>query len=113
MLYLILSLSWFKYCLEAFSDQVGKPVTIPVKKYDNLCATIGQQLARQSNHDVPRTTCPKGFSSGAYPAMAGKEFTSCQFLVKFAFPTTQFSCIFPKRKQEEDPQLKYSGIPTT
>ena len=65
MLHLI-SLGWFKYCLEAFSDQAGKPGTVPVKKYDSLCATIGQRLARQSDRDVPRTNFRKGFSSGAY-----------------------------------------------
>ncbi|KAI2513242.1 hypothetical protein MHU86_1280 [Fragilaria crotonensis] len=104
MLHLI-SLGWFKYCLEAFSDQAGKPGTIPVKKYDSLCATIGQRLARQSDRDVPRTNFPKGFSSAGANLM-GLEFSGCLLVKLFALHTTQFSRIFLKRKEVEDPQLK-------
>ena len=72
MLHLI-SFGWFKHCLEALSDQAGKPRTIPVKKCDSLCATIGQQLTRQSNRDVPCTSFRKGLSSGAN--LMGHKFT--------------------------------------
>jgi hypothetical protein len=37
----LISLGWFEYCLEAFTDQAGLPDTVPVKKYDSLFATIG------------------------------------------------------------------------
>ena len=103
MLHLI-SLGWFKYCLEAFSDQAGKPGTVPVKKYDSLCATIGQRLARQSDRDVPRTNFQKGFSSGAN--LMGHEFTGCLLVKLFALHTNQFSRIFPTRKVAEHPRLK-------
>ncbi len=39
MLHLI-SLGWFKYCLEAFAAQAGKG-SVALKKYDRLCATLG------------------------------------------------------------------------
>jgi hypothetical protein len=103
MLHLI-SLGWFKYCLEAFSDQAGKPGTVPVKKYDSLCATIGQRLARQSDRDVPRTNFRKGFSSGAN--LMGHEFTGCLLVKLFALHTTRFRRIFPERKEAENPRLK-------
>ena len=103
MLHLI-SLGWFKYCLEAFSDQAGAPGTVPVKKYDSLCATIGTRLARQSDRDVPRTNFQKGFSSGAN--LMGHEFTGCLLVKLFALHTNQINRIFPKRKVAENPRLK-------
>ena len=101
------SLGWFKYCLAAFAGQAGKPGTIPVNKYDSLCATIGLRLSRQSDRDVPRTNFPKGFSSGTN--LMGHEFTGCLLVKQFALHTTAFRRIFPKWKsspEEEDPQLK-------
>jgi hypothetical protein len=62
MLYLI-AFGWFKYCLEAVSNQAGAPGTVPVKKFDSLCVTIGTQLARKSDFDVSHTNFEKGFSS--------------------------------------------------
>ena len=103
MLHLI-SLGWFKYCLEAFSDQAGQPGTVAVGKYDSISATIGQRLARQSDRDVPRTNFQKGFSSGAN--LMGHELTGCLLVKLFALHTTQFSHIFPKRKKAENPRLK-------
>lgn len=102
MLHLI-SLGWFKYCLAAFAGQAGKPGTIPVKKYDSLCATIGLRLSRQSDRNVPRTNFPKGFSSGTN--LMGHEFTGCLLVKLFALHTTSFTHIFPKRKGD-DPNLK-------
>jgi hypothetical protein len=40
MLHLI-SLGWCKYCLEAFSAQVGGSGSVGLKQYDWLCAIIG------------------------------------------------------------------------
>jgi hypothetical protein len=84
MLHLISLGCWFKYCLEAFAGQAGQPGTGAVKKYDSLCATIGLQLSRQSDRNVPRTNFPKGFSSGSN--LMGHEFTGCLL------------ASFPKRK---------------
>jgi hypothetical protein len=103
MLHLI-SLGWFKYCLAAFSDQAGKPGSVPVKKYDSLCAKIGHRLARQSDRNVPRTNFQKGFSTGAN--LMGHEFTGCLLVKLFALHTTQFNRIFPSKKEAEDPKLK-------
>jgi hypothetical protein len=101
----LISLGWFKwYCLEVFFDQSGKPGTIPVKKYGSLCATIGQQLARHCNCNVPCTNFQKGFSSGAN--LMGHTFTGCLLDKLFAIHTTQFSRIFPKRKEQRHPQLQ-------
>jgi hypothetical protein len=51
MLHLI-SLGWFKYCLDAFSAQAGGPQSVGLKQYDRLCAIICQRFARQSDHDL-------------------------------------------------------------
>jgi hypothetical protein len=53
MLHLV-SLGWFKYCLEAFASQAGGKNLVAVKRYDSLCATrIGTQLSRHSDRDLP------------------------------------------------------------
>jgi hypothetical protein len=49
----IVSLGWFKYCLEAFSVQVGGPTSLALKKYDSLCASLGKRLSRHSDRDLP------------------------------------------------------------
>ena len=41
MLHLI-SLGWFKYCLEAFAAQAGKG-SVALKKYDRLSAALGSR----------------------------------------------------------------------
>ena len=90
MLHLI-SLGWFKYCLEAFSAQAGKD-SVALKKYDSLCATLGSRLSRQSDRDIPRTNFPKGFSSGSN--LMGHEVAGCLLVKLFALHTTYFRVIF-------------------
>jgi hypothetical protein len=59
MLHLIW-LGWFTYLLEAFASQAGSS-SIAWKQYDQLCATLGIGLSRQSDRNLPRTNFPKGF----------------------------------------------------
>ncbi len=96
MLHLI-SLGWFKYCLEAFSAQAGGTGSVGLKQYDRLCAIIGQCLTRQSDRDLPRTNFSKGFSSGAN--LMGHEIAGCLLVKLFALHTTAFQAIFPARKK--------------
>ncbi|KAI2511234.1 hypothetical protein MHU86_3200 [Fragilaria crotonensis] len=60
MLHLI-SLGWFKYCLEAFAAQAGGRDSLSLKYYDRLCASIGGRLSRHSDRDLPRMNFPKDF----------------------------------------------------
>ena len=97
MLHLI-SLGWFKYCLEAFAAQAGAK-SVALKQYDSLCAKIGRLLSRHSNRDLPRMNFPKGFSSGAN--LMGHEIAGCLLLVKlFALQTLRFRHIFRKNKMK-------------
>ena len=50
----LISLSWFKYCLQVFSAQAG-PKSQALKDYDVLRAKWGYTLSRQSDCDVPQT----------------------------------------------------------
>ena len=91
MLHLV-SLGWFKYCLEAFSSQAGLK-SVALKQYDRLCATLGSRLSRQSDRDmIPRTNFPKGFSSGSN--LMGHEIAGCLLVKLFALHTTCFRGIF-------------------
>lgn len=90
MLHLI-SLGWFKYCLQAFSVQAG-PKSQALKDYDVLCAKLGSTLSRQSDRDVPRTNFPRGFSSGSN--LMGHEMAGCLLVKLFALHTTCFRSIF-------------------
>jgi hypothetical protein len=90
MLHLI-SLGWFKYCLQAFSVQAG-PKSQALKDYDALCAKLGCTLSRQSDRDVPRTNFPRGFSSGSN--LMGHEMAGCLLVKLFALHTTCFRSIF-------------------
>jgi hypothetical protein len=98
MLHLI-SLGWFKYCLEAFSSQAG-PTSVALKQYDKLCATLGRRLSRQSDRDLPRTNFPKGFSSGTN--LMGHEIAGCLLVKLFALHTTSFRNIFKVDKKRKD-----------
>ena len=98
MLHLI-SLGWFKYCLEGFAAQAGGPNSVGLKQYDRLCALIGKRLSRQSDRDLPRMNFPKGFSSGAN--LMGHEITGCLLVKLFAFHTTMFRQIFASKKHLE------------
>ncbi len=91
MLHLI-SLGWFKYCLDAFSSQAGGPQSVALKQYDRLCSVIGKHLSRQSDRDIPRTNFPKGFSSGSN--LMGHEMAGCLLVKLFALHTTYFRLIF-------------------
>jgi hypothetical protein len=90
MLHLI-SLGWFKYCLQAFSAQAG-PKSQALKDYDALCAKLGCTLSRQSDRDVPRTNFSRGFSSGSN--LMGHEMAGCLLVKLFALHTTCFRSIF-------------------
>ena len=96
MLHLV-SLGWFKYCLQAFSAQAG-PKSNALKEYDQLCAKLGRKLSRQSDRDVPRTNFPKGFSSGSN--LMGHEMAGCLLVKLFAMHTTCFRAIFSVGKKE-------------
>ena len=111
MLHLV-SLGWFKYCLEAFSAQAGGRTSLALKKYDSLCASLGKRLSRHSDRDLPRMNFPKGFSSGAN--LMGHEITGCLLVKLFALHTTEFKRIFtspslkkkPKKKPNKKPKKK-------
>jgi bisphosphoglycerate-dependent phosphoglycerate mutase len=64
MLHLI-SLHWFKYCLDAFTSQAGGPNVVVLKHYNRLRSIIGKCLSQQSDRDIQRINVPKGFSSGS------------------------------------------------
>ncbi len=84
----LISLGWFKYCLEAFAAQAGGPDSVSLKYYDRLCASIGGRLSRHSDRDLPRMNFPKGFSSGTN--LMGHKITGCLLVKLFAMHTTSF-----------------------
>ena len=105
MLHLI-SLGWFKYCLEAFSAQAG-PKSVALKQYDMLCANLGIRLSRQSDRDIPRINFTKGFSTASN--LMGHEMAGCLLVKLFAMHTTYFRGIFAigkKRKAEDEQRLR-------
>ena len=59
MLLHLVSLGWFKYCLEAFSAQAGGLTSLALKKYDSLCASLGKRLSRHSDCNLPQINFPK------------------------------------------------------
>ena len=93
----LISLGWFKYCLEAFAEQTGGPKAVALKLYDEICAQLGDKLMRQSDCNVPRMNVPKGFSSGTN--LMGHEFTGCLLVRLFALLTIASQMIFPMRKK--------------
>jgi hypothetical protein len=110
MLHLI-SLGWFKYCLQAFAAQAG-PTSQALKEYDKLCSRLGETLSRQSDRDVPRTKFPRGFSSGAN--LMGHEMAGCLLVKLFALHTSCFVSIFnvgnkKPRRGVDDQRLCYSN----
>ncbi len=105
MLHLI-SLGWFKYCLEAFCAQAGGSTSLALKHYDRLCASIGKRLSRHSDRNLPRMNFPKGFSSGKN--LMGHEITGCLLVKLFAFHTTRFRQIFSSHSKKSK-KLKGSG----
>jgi Plavaka transposase len=108
MLHLI-SLGWFKYCLDAFCAQAGGSTSLALKQYDSLCASIGKRLSRHSDRDLPRINFPKGFSSGAN--LMGHEITGCLLVKLFAFHTSRFRQIFsPPNKKSKKLQGNNPGL---
>ena len=111
MLHLI-SLGWFKYCLQAFSAQAG-PKSQALKDYDALCAILGCKLSRQSDRDVPGTYFSRGFSSCSN--LIGHEMARCLLAKLFALHTTCFRSIFNVGKKVtpkegvDDQRLCYSN----
>ena len=95
----MISLGWFKYCLQAFSAQAG-PKSQALKDYDALCAKLGNTLSRQIDHDVPQTNFSQGFSSGSN--LMGHEMAGCLLVKLFALHTSCFRTIFNVGKK--DPQ---------
>jgi hypothetical protein len=96
MLHLI-SLGWFKYCLDAFCAQAAGSTSLALKQYDSLCASIGNRLSRHSERDLPRINFPKGFSSGAN--LMSHKITGCLLVKLFALHTTKFRQIFLPAQQ--------------
>ena len=110
MLHLV-SLGWFKYCLDAFSSQAGAS-SVALKHYDRLCATLGARLSRQSDGDLPRMNFPKGFSSAGSNLM-GHEIAGCLLVKLFALHTTYFRFIFnvgKKRKGATPEEQRLSNV---
>jgi len=102
----VISLGWFKYCLEAFAAQAGGPKCAALKQYDGLCAMIGKRLSRHSDRDLPRLNFPKGFSRGTN--LMGHEMAGCLLVKLFALHTTRFRQIFPV-PQKKTPGKKKKG----
>ena len=107
MLHLV-SLGWFKYCLEAFASQAGGKNSVAVKRNDALCAIIGTQLSRHSDRDLPRMNFPKGFSSGTN--LMGHEITGCLLVKLFALHTTAFKNIFPTKKKPPEGMATHTMV---
>jgi hypothetical protein len=97
MLHLI-SLGWFKYCLQFLSAQAGTK-SQALKDYDVLCAKLGCTQSRQSDRNVPRTNFSQGFSSGSN--LMGHEMAGCLFVKLFALHTTCFRSIFNVGKKDK------------
>ena len=93
----LISLGWFKYCLQGFTAQAGGPKSLALQQYDKFCASIGKKLSRHGDCDLPRMNFPKGFSSG--DKLIGHEVTWCLLVKLFALRTTRFRQILvPKAK---------------
>jgi hypothetical protein len=109
MLHLI-SLGWFKYCLDAFCAQAGGNTSLALEQYDSLCASIGNRLSRHSDRDLPQINFAKGFSSGEN--LMGHEITGCLLVKLFALRTTRFRQIFSlpnnksRKSKGDDPGLQ-------
>jgi hypothetical protein len=93
----LISLGWFKYCLQAFSAQAG-PKSQALKDYDVLCAKLGCTLSRQSDRNVPRTNFTRGFFSGSN--LMGHEMAGCLLVKSFALHTMCFCFIFNVGKKD-------------
>jgi hypothetical protein len=101
----LISLGWFKYCLEAFSAQAD-PNLLALKQYNMVCANHGIRLSRQSDRNIPQINFKKGVSSASN--LMGHEMAGCLLVKLFAMHTTYFRCIFAvgtKQKKAEGKQM--------
>jgi hypothetical protein len=106
----LITLGWFKYCLESFSRQAGAKKgkkSAGLEHYDGLCADIGSALVRKSDRELPRTNFPKGFSTGAN--LMGHEIPGCLLVKLFALHTSRFRLIFPPPKEPKKVQKGKEG----
>jgi hypothetical protein len=105
----LITLGWFKYCLESFSRQAGAKKgkkSGALERYDALCAEIGSAMVRRSDRDLPRTNFPNGFSTGAN--LMGHEIPGCLLVKLFALHTSRFRQIFtPPKEQKKAAKGKY------
>ncbi|KAI2508835.1 hypothetical protein MHU86_5569 [Fragilaria crotonensis] len=54
----LITLGWFKYCLESFAHQAGAKKgkkSAALEHYDALCADIGSAMVRKSDRDLPQS----------------------------------------------------------
>jgi hypothetical protein len=93
ILHLVL-LGWFKYVVKSFFKQVGV-TSVAGKKYSRLCQDIASQLGRQSDRDIPRTTC-NDFSSAAN--IPGHEYAGILLIMLLAFETSRYGEIFDRAR---------------
>ena len=93
ILHLVL-LGWFKYVVQSFFKQIGQN-GIPGRKYVRLCQDIASQLARQSDRNIPRTTCNDFSSASNIP---GHEYAGILLIMLLAFETSRYGEIFDRAR---------------
>ena len=106
----LITLGWFKYCLESFAHQAGAKKgkkSAALEHYDALCADIGSAMVRKSDRDLPRTNFPKGFSTGSN--LMGHEIPGCLLVKLFALHTSSFRQIFPPPKESKNKAANGKG----
>ena len=93
ILHLVL-LGWFKYVVQSFFKQIGH-TSVPGRKYVRLCHDIASQLARQSDRNIPRTTCNDFSSASNIP---GHEYAGILLIMLLAFETSRYGEIFDRAR---------------
>ena len=93
ILHLVL-LGWFKYVVQSFFKQIGQN-GVPGRKYVRLCHDIASQLARQSDRNIPRTTCNDFSSASNIP---GHEYAGILLIMLLAFETSRYGEIFDRAR---------------
>ena len=93
ILHLVL-LGWFKYVVKSFFKQIGQN-GVAGKKYVRLCHDIASQLGRQSDRDIPRTTCNDFSSASNIP---GHEYAGILLIMLLAFETSRYGEIFDRAR---------------
>jgi Plavaka transposase len=92
----LIQIGWFKYTMEAFVSQAGDKSSA-IGQYDRLCAEIGFLMKRRSERDLPRTSFPKGFTSGSH--LMANELPGCLLVMLLAFHTHRYGEIFANRRK--------------